>query len=406
MARVWDENWFGSTKTLDVHVGWLRGKLGDDPASPRWLHTVRGVGFRFTARLGMGASCPFAPGSSWRSPTCSCWPSDRCWCRWWAAVRDRVERGGPHAGARPGRGVPRRRGRKLRARPRPLSTSAGQVRGRAARSSSRRAGARRQRRPPAVGADYSTRPEIAAALRGRIIQEDARQLDARAADPRHRRAVVRRGRPDGAVRVTQSVAAVHRAVRASTSGSSSSAASCSRWALPRVRCSPRRRAADAAPGGGGAARRRGRPRRARARGGRARAARAGPGVQRHDRTRRAHDRRPARFVADASHQLRTPLTGPPAAAGGGRGDDVGPGARAGRRRARGGRPAGGRGHGPAGAERGRRRARARFCPRRWTPPSGPPRAGRGAARRWSCAARRRRRSVHRGGRCSTGFSTC
>jgi two-component system, OmpR family, response regulator RegX3 len=48
MARVWDENWFGSTKTLDVHVRWLRGKLGDDPAAPRFLHTVRGVGFRFT----------------------------------------------------------------------------------------------------------------------------------------------------------------------------------------------------------------------------------------------------------------------------------------------------------------------------------------------------------------------
>jgi DNA-binding response OmpR family regulator len=48
MSRVWDENWFGSTKTLDVHVRWLRGKLGDDPAAPRFLHTVRGVGFRFT----------------------------------------------------------------------------------------------------------------------------------------------------------------------------------------------------------------------------------------------------------------------------------------------------------------------------------------------------------------------
>ena len=49
MARVWDENWFGSTKTLDVHVRWLRQKLGDAPESPRYLHTVRGVGFRFTA---------------------------------------------------------------------------------------------------------------------------------------------------------------------------------------------------------------------------------------------------------------------------------------------------------------------------------------------------------------------
>ena len=47
--RVWDENWFGSTKTLDVHVRWLRQKLGDDPSRPRYLHTVRGVGFRFTA---------------------------------------------------------------------------------------------------------------------------------------------------------------------------------------------------------------------------------------------------------------------------------------------------------------------------------------------------------------------
>src|SRR3954447_20141737 len=49
IARVWDENWFGSTKTLDVHVGWLRGKLGDDASAPRLLHTVRGVGFRFAA---------------------------------------------------------------------------------------------------------------------------------------------------------------------------------------------------------------------------------------------------------------------------------------------------------------------------------------------------------------------
>ena len=47
MSRVWDENWFGSTKTLDVHMGWLRRKLGDDAAAPRFLHTVRGVGFRF-----------------------------------------------------------------------------------------------------------------------------------------------------------------------------------------------------------------------------------------------------------------------------------------------------------------------------------------------------------------------
>jgi two-component system response regulator RegX3 len=45
--EVWDVNWFGSTKTLDVHVSALRKKLGDDPNEPRYLHTVRGVGFRF-----------------------------------------------------------------------------------------------------------------------------------------------------------------------------------------------------------------------------------------------------------------------------------------------------------------------------------------------------------------------
>ena len=45
--EVWDVNWFGSTKTLDVHVSGLRKKLGDDSSNPRYLHTVRGVGFRF-----------------------------------------------------------------------------------------------------------------------------------------------------------------------------------------------------------------------------------------------------------------------------------------------------------------------------------------------------------------------
>ena len=49
MDEVWDPNWFGSTKTLDVHVSALRKKLGDDPAAPRYIHTVRGVGFRFAS---------------------------------------------------------------------------------------------------------------------------------------------------------------------------------------------------------------------------------------------------------------------------------------------------------------------------------------------------------------------
>ena len=43
--EVWDPNWFGTTKTLDVHVASLRRKLGD----PGWIETLRGVGFRLRA---------------------------------------------------------------------------------------------------------------------------------------------------------------------------------------------------------------------------------------------------------------------------------------------------------------------------------------------------------------------
>jgi DNA-binding response OmpR family regulator len=47
MREVWDEHWYGPTKTLDMHISWLRRKLGDDPAAPRLITTLRGVGFRF-----------------------------------------------------------------------------------------------------------------------------------------------------------------------------------------------------------------------------------------------------------------------------------------------------------------------------------------------------------------------
>jgi two-component system response regulator RegX3 len=53
--EVWDVNWFGSTKTLDVHVSGLRRKLGDSSSSPRFIHTVRGVGFRFSGPEELGA---------------------------------------------------------------------------------------------------------------------------------------------------------------------------------------------------------------------------------------------------------------------------------------------------------------------------------------------------------------
>jgi two-component system response regulator RegX3 len=54
MDEVWDPNWYGPTKTLDVHVSSLRKKLGDDPAEPRYIHTARGVGFRFASPEELG----------------------------------------------------------------------------------------------------------------------------------------------------------------------------------------------------------------------------------------------------------------------------------------------------------------------------------------------------------------
>jgi DNA-binding response OmpR family regulator len=47
LQEVWGAHWFGTTKTLDMHVSWLRRKLGDDPAHPRFISTLRGIGFRF-----------------------------------------------------------------------------------------------------------------------------------------------------------------------------------------------------------------------------------------------------------------------------------------------------------------------------------------------------------------------
>jgi two-component system response regulator RegX3 len=54
MDQIWDPNWYGSMKTLDVHVSSLRKKLADDPAEPRYIKTVRGVGFRFASPEELG----------------------------------------------------------------------------------------------------------------------------------------------------------------------------------------------------------------------------------------------------------------------------------------------------------------------------------------------------------------
>jgi DNA-binding response OmpR family regulator len=46
VERVWGEDWFGDEHIVDVHIVRLRRKLGDDPAHPRYVLTVRGVGYR------------------------------------------------------------------------------------------------------------------------------------------------------------------------------------------------------------------------------------------------------------------------------------------------------------------------------------------------------------------------
>jgi DNA-binding response OmpR family regulator len=47
LGQVWGEEWIGDPRTLDVHVRWLRLKVEEDPASPVYIQTVRGYGYRF-----------------------------------------------------------------------------------------------------------------------------------------------------------------------------------------------------------------------------------------------------------------------------------------------------------------------------------------------------------------------
>ncbi len=50
LERVWEDSHFGDDHVVDVHVANLRKKLGEDPSSPRYVETVRGVGYRFARR--------------------------------------------------------------------------------------------------------------------------------------------------------------------------------------------------------------------------------------------------------------------------------------------------------------------------------------------------------------------
>jgi DNA-binding response OmpR family regulator len=49
LAEVWRQPWSSGDRTVDVHLSWLRRKLGETAAAPRYLHTVRGVGVKLVA---------------------------------------------------------------------------------------------------------------------------------------------------------------------------------------------------------------------------------------------------------------------------------------------------------------------------------------------------------------------
>jgi DNA-binding response OmpR family regulator len=62
LTHVWRQPWGGADKTVDVHLSWIRRKLGETAQQPRYLHTVRGVGVRLAAPTN-GAPTGSAPTS-------------------------------------------------------------------------------------------------------------------------------------------------------------------------------------------------------------------------------------------------------------------------------------------------------------------------------------------------------
>jgi len=57
MREVWNTTFWTSSKTIDVHLGWVRRKLGDDTRRPTLITTIRGKGLRFE----LSAPVPDAP---------------------------------------------------------------------------------------------------------------------------------------------------------------------------------------------------------------------------------------------------------------------------------------------------------------------------------------------------------
>lgn len=58
MRDVWQTDFWTSAKTIDVHLGWVRRKLGDDTRRPMLISTIRGRGLRFEAEAPVYAELP------------------------------------------------------------------------------------------------------------------------------------------------------------------------------------------------------------------------------------------------------------------------------------------------------------------------------------------------------------
>ena len=55
MKHGWNTDYLGDTRTLDVHIRWVREAIEDNPSKPRYVRTVRGVGYRFVLSVSNGA---------------------------------------------------------------------------------------------------------------------------------------------------------------------------------------------------------------------------------------------------------------------------------------------------------------------------------------------------------------
>ena len=50
LQKIWGYDYYGETRTIDVHIRYLRQKIEDDDSNPKLIETVRGVGYKFTGK--------------------------------------------------------------------------------------------------------------------------------------------------------------------------------------------------------------------------------------------------------------------------------------------------------------------------------------------------------------------